>query len=193
MAKILRAKPSFRTLQNTHFAQSARLLAQVGFASWPAIAKLGEEDRKFHREDHRKAHKCSALELSLIEDISSFYENGKPRTSSPKERREPPYEELVIHQSMGRWGVGLIELAGFPIPDQDKENIFSKKFYEASKKEPPYTSFAIPKIRGKPRPARRLSRERAGRFRMGTIAHKGRSHSNMLACKRGPCMSFVSS
>ena len=167
MIKSLGRRHRFEHFRSSDFGQAARLFAKVGFTSWPAIAKLDEETRKFLREDLRKAHKCSARELSLVNDIFTYYENEKPRRASPKEagwRREPPYEELVIPQMVERWTVNLSTLGGYLIPDQEMTNMFSKEFYEASKKEPPYTPYVLPELHKKPWPVPLLSHERAAQF-----------------------------
>merc|ERR1712112_688197 len=115
-----------------------------------AISKLGGETRRLLREDLRK-YKCSALDLSLINDIFAHCENKKQRRNSPRgPKREPPYEEVSIPQKMERWDVDLSSLTGLLAPDQDKANVFSKEFYGSSKKEPPFTPFAVPKFQDKP-------------------------------------------
>ena len=60
-------------------------------------------------------------------------------------------------------------------------NTFSKEFYEASKKEPPYTPFVIPKLREKPWHVPLRSHERAAKFWRGGIAHKGRDPSQQVS------------
>ena len=92
--------------------QASRLLDKFGFASWPAVARLGEETRKFHREDLRAVRKRSGRELSLVGDILSFLRKCKPRMASSKGRREPPYAELAIPQNTERWFVDLCKLTG---------------------------------------------------------------------------------
>ena len=51
------------------------------------------------------------------------------------------------------------------------KNAFSKEFYEAPKQEPPYTPFAIPRLREQQWPPP-LSRERAAKFWRESIARK---------------------
>ena len=63
--QVLRRRHRFEHFEGAQFSHAARLFAQVGLTSWPAISKLGEESRKFLRGDLRKVRKCSARELSL--------------------------------------------------------------------------------------------------------------------------------
>lgn len=141
MAKSLGRRHRSERFKNAHFAQVARLFAQVGFTALSPIAKIDEETRKFLREDLRMARKCSARELSLIQDISPFYETEKPRMASSKGRRGPPYGELVIHPNTERWAVVLSKLTGFLITDQDMANAPPNEFYDASKKQSPLYSY----------------------------------------------------
>ena len=97
------------------------------------------------------AHKCSARELSLGGDIFLLRER-KPRRAAANGRLGPPYEELVIPQTMERWAVGPGKLTGLLIPDPEMANVYSKGFYEALGKGAPYTPFAIHKLREKPWP-----------------------------------------
>ena len=75
--------------------------------------------------------------LSLISDISTHYENERPRRAgSNGPKREPPSEEIVIHQLTERWAVDLSKLSGFLISDQEMTNVSPEGIYEASKKDP---------------------------------------------------------
>ena len=182
MMGSLGKRSKFAHFDKRHFSSAAKLFVQAGFSSWTAISKLDDETRRFLREDLRKKHKCSALDLSLINDIFAHYENEKPRrTSSRDPKREPPYEEIVIPQKMERWAVDLSSLVGLLVPDQDMTNVFSKEFYEASKKEPPFTPFVVPKFEVKPWMAPLQSHERAAKYWRENIAHKNRDPSQQVS------------
>ena len=79
---------------------------------------MDEETRRFLREDLREKFRCTALDLSLINDIFAHYENEKPRRASRDPKREPPFEEVVIPQKMERWTFDLSKLTGLFVPDQ---------------------------------------------------------------------------
>ena len=145
MAKSLGKRHRFAHFRGKQFLIAAALFVRAGFASWSAITKLEDETRKFLREDLRGKFKRSAIDLSLINDVFTHYENEKPhRPSGSKRRREPPYEEVIIPQNMERWNIDLSTPQGLFVPDQDMADMFSKEFYDASKKEPHDTPFAAP-------------------------------------------------
>ena len=182
MIKSLGQRNRFAHFKNSQFGDAAKLFVKAGFYSWTAISKMDDETRKFLREDLRKKFHCSALELSLINDIFTHYENDRPRRTGSKDpKREPPYEEIVIPQLMQRWAVDLSKLSGFFIPDQEMTNVFSKEIYEASKKDPPFTPFVVPKFHDKPWAVPLLSHERAGKYWRENIAHKGRDPSQQVS------------
>ena len=127
MMSSLGERIKFAHFDRKHFSSAAELFAQAGFSSRTAISNLVDETRRFLRGDLRKKYKCSALDISLINDISAHYENEKPRRNSPRDpKREPPYEEVSIPQKMERWDVDLSSFTGLLAPDQDMANDFSK-------------------------------------------------------------------
>ena len=163
------------------FLSAATLFVKAGFAPWSAIAKLGDETRKFPREDLRGKFKCSAIDISLINDVFTHYENEMPHRIDSKCRREPPYEEVIIPQNMERCAIDLSKLAGFLIQGRDVANVFSKEFYEASKKEPPYTPFVSPKLHEKPWVVPMQSHEKASNYWGGSVARKSRDPSQQVS------------
>ena len=84
---------------------------------------------------------------------------------------------------MGRWAVDLSSLKGLLVPGQDMANVFSKEFYEASKKEPPFTPFEVPKFQDKPWLAPLQSHERAAKYWRETVARKARDPSHQVSLK----------
>ena len=60
-------------------------------------------------------------------------------------------------------------------------NIFSKEFYEASKKDPPFTPFVVPKLQDKPWIVPLTSHERACKNWRETIANKNRAPSQQVS------------
>ena len=99
------------------------------------------------------------------------------RTKSPIEAilsvdANPPYEEVAIPHNMEHLAIDLSKLTGFLIPDQDMANGFSKEFYEASKKQPPYAPFVVPKLHEKPWVVPMQSREKASKYWGYSVSHK---------------------
>ena len=62
---------------------------------------------------------------------------------------------------MDRWAVELSKISGFLISDKGATDVFPNGLYEASKKDPPFTPYVVPKFQEKPWIAPLQSRERA--------------------------------
>ena len=122
---------------------------RAGFTSRKAISKLVDETRRFLMDDLRAAG-CSAIQLALINDIFAHYETDKDmaKTSagfSASGEKETKFEEIVIPNRMRRWAADLSGLSAFFVPDQEMANVFAKEFDEATRKDPPFIPFAVPK------------------------------------------------
>ena len=60
-------------------------------------------------------------------------------------------------------------------------NIFANAFYEGSKKDPPFTSFAIPKLREMPWPVPMQSHVREDKYWRETVANKARDPAHQVS------------
>ena len=84
---------------------------------------IGDGTRRFLMEDLRKKFKCSAMGISLIDDIFARYGNGTAPGFPRDPKRGPPFGEIVIPQKMERWAVGLGKLSCFLGPDREMANV----------------------------------------------------------------------
>ena len=84
MMGSLGRRAKFTHFDKKHFPSAAKLFARAGFSSWTAIAKMDEETRRFLRGDLRGKFRCTALDLSLINDIFTHYENEKTAADLPR-------------------------------------------------------------------------------------------------------------
>ena len=173
MFESLEGRSKFSNTSRTQFHRTAKLFVSAGFTSWKTISKLDDETRKFLREDLR-ANGCKASELSVANDIFAHYETEKDRakTVSSCETKGVKFEEIVIPNQMKRWTADLSKLSAFLIPDQEMTNVFSKEFAEASKKDPPFIPFVLPKLSEKPWMVPLQSHERAAKYWRENIQHK---------------------
>ena len=84
MMGSLGRRSKFTHFDKKHFSSAAKLFVRAGFSSWAAISKLDEETRRFLRGDLRGKFRCTALDLSLINDIFTHYENEKTAADLPR-------------------------------------------------------------------------------------------------------------
>ena len=77
MKKNLEGRSKFNRFRARRFQEEGVLLSMAGFLGWKAISNLDEQTRKFIRGDIRKEG-VTAIQLSLINEISQHYENEKP-------------------------------------------------------------------------------------------------------------------
>ena len=86
----------------------------------------------------------------------------------------------MIPQRINRWAANLSSLGGFLLPDQEMTNIFSKEFYDAGRKDPPYIPFVIPKLHEKPWMVPLSSHERAAKSWRESVSNKPRDGSQQV-------------
>ena len=117
---------------------------------------------EFLRED-LMASGGAAVQLSLVNDIFPHYETDKQREkyNLVGKTKEPEFEEAVIPSRMKRWTSDISSHIAFLIHGQEMANISSKEFATASKKDPPYIPFVVPKVHEKPWGAPLQAHERA--------------------------------
>lgn len=97
MVKSLVRSRRFSHFKDEEFECDDRLFAEAGSHSWAAISKLADETRKSPMGVRRGKFHFHALEISLVGDISTHYENERPRRAvSHDPLRESPYGEIVI-------------------------------------------------------------------------------------------------
>ena len=81
---------------------------------------------------------------------------------------------------MERWAVDISKLSGYLAPDQEMTNISPKEIYDASKKDPPFAPFVVPKFHDKQRRVPLPSIERDAKYWRESIAHMARDPSQQV-------------
>ena len=82
---------------------------------------------------------------------------------------------------MDRRTAGLKKLSGILVPDREMENVCHKEFFEASKKEPPFAPFVVPKFQDKHWLVPLQSRDRAAKYWRETVDRKARDPSHQVS------------
>ena len=180
MRENLEGRSKFTHFKSHHYKDAALLFTQCGFDSWETISKLTEETRKYLREDLRKVHKCTANQLSLINEIFSHYELDKGRDTSQTKEKDVKFEEPVIPNRLRRWTADLSQISAFLIPDQEMANVFAREFHLAEKKDPPFIPLVVPDLSKKPWCVPLASHERANKSWKDSVQHKNKDQTQLI-------------